>query len=105
MCFTKNVHPQPQQYHKGKPKQAHQIIVLEQSPDHQYKGTHESDDDDDFLIALQLHVQPQKNVHYQKVTQATHRSAFMLTFHKGSNPIINTTYIYMYNLTLVQMST
>ena len=31
MCFTKNAHLQPQQYHKGKPKQAHQIVVPEHS--------------------------------------------------------------------------
>ena len=68
MCFTKNAHPQPQPYHKGKPKQAHQLIVPEQSI-YQYKNTHECDDDDDhdddddFMIAFQLHVQPQKNVH------------------------------------------
>ena len=64
MCFTKNVHPQLQHYHKGKPKQAHQIIVPEQSTD-QYKNTHKCDDD--FVIAFQLHGQPQKNVHNQKV--------------------------------------
>ena len=67
MCFTKNVHPQPQHYHKGKPKQAHQIIVPEQSTE-QYKNTHKCDDDDDFMIAFQLHAQPQKNVHNQRVT-------------------------------------
>ena len=31
MCFTKNAHPQPQQYHGGMPKQAHQIVVPEHS--------------------------------------------------------------------------
>ena len=68
MCFTKNAHPQAQLYHKGKPQQAHQIIVPEQSTD-QYKNTHEcDDDDDDFMIAFQLCAQPQKNVHNQKVT-------------------------------------
>ena len=67
MWFTKNVHQQPQQYHKGKPKQAHQIIVPEQSTN-QYKSTHKSDDDDTFLIAFQLCAQPQKNVHIQKAT-------------------------------------
>ena len=57
--------PQPQHYHKGKPKQAHQIVVPEQSTDW-YKNTHKCDDD--FMIAFQLHAQPQKNVHNQKVT-------------------------------------
>ena len=66
MCFTKSVHPHPQHYHKGKPKQAHQIIVPEQSID-LYKNTHECDDDD-FMITFQLHAQPQKNVHNQMVT-------------------------------------
>ena len=67
MCFTKNAHLQPQHYHKGKPKQAHQIIVPEHSTK-QYKNTHECDNDDDFMIAFQLCAQPQKNVHNQKVT-------------------------------------
>ena len=68
MCFTKNAHPQPQHYHKGKLIQAYQIIVPEQSTD-QYTNTHECDDDgDDFMIAFQLHAQPQKNVHNQNVT-------------------------------------
>ena len=66
MCFSKNAHPQPQQYYKVKAKQAHQIIVPEQSTD-QYKSTHESDDDD-FMIAFQLCAQPQKNIHTQKAT-------------------------------------
>ena len=51
MCFTKNAHPQPQHYHKGKPKQVHQIVVPEQSTD-RYKNTHKCDDDDDFMIAF-----------------------------------------------------
>ena len=70
MCFTKNVHPQPQHYHKGKPKQANQIIVPEHSTK-QYKKTQKCDDDnddDDFMIAFQLHTQPQKNVHNEQVT-------------------------------------
>ena len=67
MCFTKNAHPQPQHYHKGKPKQAHQIVVPKQSTDW-YKNTHECDDDDDFMIAFQLCAQPQKNVHNEMVT-------------------------------------
>ena len=54
MCFTKNAHPQPQQYHKGKPKQAHQIIVPEHSTK-QYQNTCDCDNDDDFMIAFQLH--------------------------------------------------
>ena len=62
MFFTKNAHPQPQHYHKGRPKQAHQIIVPEQSTD-QYMNTHECGDDDDFMIAFQLLAQPHKNVH------------------------------------------
>ena len=71
MCFTKNAHPQPQYYQKGKPKQAHQIVVPEHSTEHstnQYKNAHECDNDDDFMIAFQLCAQPQKNVHNQKVT-------------------------------------
>ena len=67
MCFTKNAHLQPQLYHKGKPKQAHQIVVPEHSTK-QYHNTHKCDNDDDFMIAFQLHAQPQKNVHSQKVT-------------------------------------
>ena len=67
MCFTKNAHPQPQHYHKGKPKQVHQIIV----PEHfmkQYQNTHVCDNDDDFMIAFQLCAQLQKSVHNQQVT-------------------------------------
>ena len=55
MCFTKNAHPQSQQYPKGKPIQAHQIIVPDQSNDW-YKSTDESDDAD-IMIAFQLHAQ------------------------------------------------
>ena len=29
MCFTKSAHLQPQQYHRGKPKREHQIVVPE----------------------------------------------------------------------------
>ena len=65
MCFTKNA--QPQQYHKGKSKQAHQIIVPEHSTK-QYQNTCDYDNDDDFMVAFQLRAQPQKNVHNQKVT-------------------------------------
>ena len=67
MCFTKNAHLQPQHYHKGKPKQAHQIIVPEHSTK-QYQNTHKCDNDDDFMIAFQLRAQPQKNICNQKVT-------------------------------------
>ena len=100
MSFNKNAHPQPQHYHKGKPKQAHQIIVPEQSTD-QYKNTHESDDDDDdFVIAFQLCTQPQKKMFITKRSlQATHRNTCMPTFHIVYNPIIDTTSIYMYSLT------
>ena len=66
MCFTKNAH-QPQHYHKGKPKQEHQIVVPEHSTK-QYQNTHECDIDNDFMIAFQLLAQPQKNVHNKKVT-------------------------------------
>ena len=67
MCFTKNAHLQPQHYHKGKPKQAHQIVVPEQSTK-QYKNTHVYDNDEDFMTAFQLCAQPQKNIHNQQVT-------------------------------------
>ena len=69
MCFIKNAHPQSWQYPEVKPKQAHQIIVPDQSND-QYKSTDKSDDDDDddFMIAFQLHAQPQKNVDSQNAT-------------------------------------
>ena len=71
MCFTKNAHPQSQQYLKGKPKQAHQIIVPDQSNDW-YKSTDESDNDEDFIIAVQLCAQPQKNVNSQKSHHKLH---------------------------------
>ena len=67
MCFTKNAHSQPQHYHKGRPKQAHQIVVPEHSTK-QYQNAHECDNDYDFMIAFQLCAHPQKNVHNQKVT-------------------------------------
>ena len=66
MCFTKPAHLQPQQHHRGKPKQAHQIVV----PKHHNKlhqNTCNGDNDDDFIIPFQLHAQPQKNVHNQRV--------------------------------------
>ena len=67
MCFTKNAHLQPQHYHKGKPKQAHQIIVPAHSTK-QYQNTCECDNDDDVMIAFQLHAQPKESVHNQRVT-------------------------------------
>ena len=67
MCFTINAHLQPQHYHKGKPKQAHQIIVPEHSTK-QYQNTCKCDNDDDFMIAFQLCAQPQKSVHNKRVT-------------------------------------
>ena len=67
MCFTKNAHPQPQQYHRGKPKQAHQIVVPEHS-NKQYQNTCKCDYDNEFMIAFQLHAQPQRSVHNQRVT-------------------------------------
>ena len=55
VCFTKNAHPhpQPQQYHIGKPKQAHQIVVPEHS-NKQYHNTCKCDNNDEFMIAFQL---------------------------------------------------
>ena len=66
MCFTKSAHLQPQQYHRGKPKQAHQIVV----PEHYnkpYQNTCKCDNDDEFMIAFQLHAQPQRSIHNQRV--------------------------------------
>ena len=66
MCFTKPAHSQPQQYHRGKPKQAHQIVV----PEHHNKlhqNTHNCDNDDYFIIAFQLCAQPQRSIHNQRV--------------------------------------
>ena len=37
--LPKDAHPQPQQYHKGKPKQAHQIVVPEHSTKQYQKHT------------------------------------------------------------------
>ena len=67
MCFTKNTHPQPQQYHRGKPKQAHQIVVPEPS-NKQHQSTCKCDNDDEFMIAFQLRAQPQRSIHNQRVT-------------------------------------
>ena len=66
MCFTKSAHLQLQQYHRGKPKQAHQIVV----PEHYnklYQNTCRCDNDDEFMIAFQLHAQPQRSIHNQRV--------------------------------------
>ena len=63
----KKAQPQSQQCHKGKPKQAHQIIVPEQ-PNERYKSADESDDDDDFIIVYQMCAQPQKNEKSQKAS-------------------------------------
>ena len=66
MCFTKPAHLQPQQYHRGKPKQAHQIVV----PEHHnelHQNTCDYDNDDDFIIAFQLCAQPQRSIHNQRV--------------------------------------
>ena len=68
MCFTKNAHPQPQQYHRGKPKQGHQIVVPEHS-NKQYQNTHKCDNEDEFMIAFHLHAQPQRSIHNQRVTK------------------------------------
>ena len=66
MCFTKNAHPQLQQYHRGKPKQAHQIVVPEHS-NKLYQNTCKCDNDDEFMIAFQLCAQPQRSIHNQRV--------------------------------------
>ena len=66
MCFTKLAQSQPQQYYRGKPKQAHQIVV----PEHHNKlhqNTCNGNNDDDFIIAFQLHAQPQRSIHNQRV--------------------------------------
>ena len=49
----KNAHLQPQQYHKGKPKQAHQIVIPEHSTK-QYHNTCDCNNDDDFMIAFPI---------------------------------------------------
>ena len=70
MCFAKNAQPQLQQQYKGKPKQAYQIIVPEK-PNAQYESADESDDDDDnFIIAYQMHALPQKTVNSQKASKS-----------------------------------
>ena len=66
MCFTKSAHPLPQQYHRGKPKQAHQIVVTEHY-DKSYQNTCKCDNDDKFMIAFQLRAQPQESIHNQRV--------------------------------------
>ena len=67
MCFTKNTYPQPQQYHRGKAKLAHQILVPEHSIK-PYQNACKCDNDDKFMIAFQLHAQSQRSVHNQRVT-------------------------------------
>ena len=67
MCFTKPAHLQLQQYHRGKPKQAHQIVVPEHHNKLQHQNTCNCDNDDDFIIAFQLHAQPQRSIHNQRV--------------------------------------
>ena len=69
MCFTKSAHLQPQQYHRGKPKQAHQIVVHEHY-DKLYQNTHECDNNDEFMIAFQLHAQPHRSIHNQRVNKS-----------------------------------
>ena len=48
----KNAQPQSQQCHKGKPKQAHQVIISKQLNE-RYKNADKSDNDD-FMIAYQM---------------------------------------------------
>ena len=67
MYFTKNAHPQPQQYHRGKPKQAHQIVVPEHS-NKLYQNTCKCDNDNEFMIAFQLLAQPHRSIHNQRLT-------------------------------------
>ena len=58
--------PKILQYYRGKPKQAHQIVV----PQHYnkpYQNTQECDNDDEFMIAFQLCAQPQRSIHNQRV--------------------------------------
>ena len=96
MCFTKNAHLQPQQYHRGKPKQAHQIVVPEHS-NKQYQNTCKCDNDDEFMIAFQLCAQPQRSVHNQRVTTSYTQKCLYATFHIDLNPIINTTNTFVFN--------
>ena len=71
MCFTKPAHLQLQQHHRGKPKQSHQIVVPEHHNKLQHHNKHQNtcncDNDDDFIIAFQLHAQPQRSIHNQRV--------------------------------------
>ena len=67
MWFTKNAHPPPQQYQRGKPKQAHQIVVPEHS-NKWYQNACKCDNDDKFMIAFQLCAQPQRSIHNQMLT-------------------------------------
>ena len=66
MSFSKNAHSQPKQYHRGKPKQAHQIVVPERS-NNLYQNTCKCDNDDELMIAFQLCAQPQKSIYNQGV--------------------------------------
>ena len=66
MCFTKSTHLQLQQYHRGKSKQTHQIVAPEHY-DKPYQNTHECDNDDEIMIVFQLHAQPQRSIHNQRV--------------------------------------
>ena len=66
MYFTTSANPQLQQYHRGKPKQAHQIVVPEHY-DKPYQNTCECDNDDKFMKVFQLHAQPQRSIHNQRV--------------------------------------
>ena len=102
--LNKNAQPQSQQCHKGKPKQAHQIIIPEQ-PNEWHKSADKSDGEDNIVIVYQMCAQPEKNVNSQKPSQVTQRSTCILTFLIGSNPIINKGSIYMYNLTIVLLPT
>ena len=65
MCFTKSAHLQLHQYHRGKLKQAHKIVVSEHY-NKPYQNTCKCDNDE-FMIALQLCAQPQRTIHNQRV--------------------------------------
>ena len=62
MFFTKPAQFQPQQYHRGKPKQAHRIVVPEYH-NKPHQNTCDCDNDDDFVIEFQLRAQPQRSIH------------------------------------------
>ena len=46
----------------------HTKIVVPEHSNKQYQNTHECDNDDEFMIAFQLHAQPQRSMHNQRVT-------------------------------------